>query len=100
MALMEISVIPLGTGNTSFSRWISAIIKEVESSGLEFQLNDMGTVIRGEVSDLLSLASKLHETPFENGARRVYTVIKLDDRRDKETGIGNKVESVLQILNQ
>ena len=32
--------------------------------------------------------------PFELGIPRVYTVLKLDERRDKEQTLADKVESV------
>ncbi len=94
MALMEISIIPLGTGSTSLSKHIASVVKLIEKSGLSYCLSDMGTTIEGEAGELLELAKRLHETPFSQDVKRVYTVIKLDDRRDKKATIGDKVKSV------
>ncbi len=94
MALMEISVVPVGTGNTSVSRYVAKIYDELLKRKARFSLNDMGTVVEGEAAELLALAAELHQLPFLMGADRVYTVIKLDDRRDKASGIGKKVASV------
>jgi uncharacterized protein (TIGR00106 family) len=96
MALMEISVVPLGTGSTSLSSWIAQVVMEVKKSGLDYSLHDMGTTISGDVQQLLALAARLHEVPFEKGASRVYTVIKIDDRRDKSRPLGHKTSSVLE----
>ena len=98
MALMEISIIPLGTGSTSLSKHVASVVKLVKSSGLSYRLSDMGTTIEGEAGELLELAKRLHESPFSPNVKRVYTVIKLDDRRDKPTNIGDKVKSVEQKL--
>ena len=46
------------------------------------------------VSKLFAIAEKLHGHLFTTGSQRVYTVLKIDDRRDKEVGIGEKVLSV------
>jgi len=94
MALMEISIIPLGTGSTSLSKHVASVVKLIKNSGFSYRLSDMGTTIEGEAVELLELAKRLHETPFSQDIKRVYTVIKLDDRRDKRANIGEKVKSV------
>ena len=54
----------------------------------------MGTVIEGDLAAVLEVIRKMHETPFQKGIQRVYTTIKVDDRRDKEAQMDKKVESV------
>ena len=54
----------------------------------------MGTLIEGDVPYLLQLLGKIYETPFEQGAVRVVTNMVIDDRRDKEIRIGDKITSV------
>ena len=98
MAIMEISIIPLGTATTSLSSYVANIHKVLKQKKVNFTLNDMGTTVEGETKDLLDLARELHELPFNYGVKRVYTVIKLDDRRDKKARIGDKVNSVLNKL--
>jgi len=98
MALMEISVIPLGTGSTSLGRYVAEIKKFLEENHIPHTLTDMGTIIEGDVDELLAIARKLHEMPFKAGAKRVYTALKIDDRRDKEVHLGTKTESVKRYL--
>ena len=99
MAMMEISVIPLGTGKTSLSPYVAEIIKRLRAQkGVRFELNAMGTIVTGEANRLLKLAATLHHIPFSKGAKRVYTVIKLDDRKDKAQLPADKVASVLNKL--
>jgi uncharacterized protein (TIGR00106 family) len=54
----------------------------------------MGTIVEGKAGDLLALARRLHELPFQKGVKRVYTTIQLDDRRDKKVVLGDKIKSV------
>ena len=61
-------------------------------------LHDMGAIGEGRAGDLLALARKLHEIPFKKGAKRVYTTIQMDDRRDKKVSLGDKVKSVRKKL--
>ncbi len=58
----------------------------------------MGTVIHGAPEELLHLANEIHNLPFSRGAQRVVTHIALDDRRDKDRGLGAKQEAVLRLL--
>ncbi len=38
----------------------------------------------------------LHEHSFRAGGKRVYTVMKIDDRRDRNVALGEKVDSVMR----
>ncbi len=48
MTLMEFSMIPLDKG-ASFSEYVARILKIVDESGLDYQLNPMGTVVEGRM---------------------------------------------------
>lgn len=71
-----------------------AIHKRLSGMDVPFVVNDMGTLIEGEASDLLKIIMSVYETPFEQGAVRVVTQISIDDRRDKDVKIGDKIQSV------
>jgi len=83
MAVVEISVTPLGTGEVGVSRYVAGCVKVVEQAGLSFQLTPMGTIIEGEVEAIFAVLRAMHEVPFSQGAIRVSTLIKIDDRRDR-----------------
>lgn len=95
-AIVEVSVIPVGTGNCSIGDVLAETLKTVKSEGVKFQLNAMGTILEGDLDDLLGVARKMHEVCFEHGAQRAVTIIKIDDRRDKELTMEYKVDSVLE----
>ena len=94
MALMQINVIPLGTGSPSVGEFVAGITKTLAREGVVCKLTDMGTVVEGEAEELLQIAARIHELPFLKGAKRVVTQISIDDRRDKKVSIGDKVSSV------
>jgi len=100
MAMMEITVVPLGTGSTSLSPYVAEVIRLLERAGVEYKLGPMSTAIVGEVDELLQLARQMHEQPFLQGALRVATTIKLDDRRDKPLTIAGKIRAVQEKLGQ
>lgn len=103
MAVVEISIVPLGTGSTSISPYVAACEKELREhcEGLKYELTAMGTIIEGDLDKILALVRRLHEVPFREGAARVSTSIKIDDRRDKRSSMEQKIKSVenkLQLL--
>ncbi|MGC8811868.1 MAG: MTH1187 family thiamine-binding protein, partial [bacterium] len=72
----------------------------LQAQKLPHQLHDMGTLVEGKTSALLTLAKRLHEIPFRKGVQRVYTIIHIDDRRDKKVSLGDKVKSVRQKMKK
>lgn len=94
MAIMEISVVPLGLGQPSVGDYIAAVVKYLEDENIPHELTDMGTVVHGQPETLLRVARALHELPFKQGVKRVMTHISIDDRRDKEVFLGDKKKSV------
>jgi uncharacterized protein (TIGR00106 family) len=99
MAVVEISVAPLGTSSPGVSSYVAACVEIVAASGLSYQLTPMGTVIEGDIDEIFSVLRKMHEVPFGQGAERVSTLIKIDDRRDHgRHDLQGKVDSVLNKL--
>ena len=94
MAVAEISVVPVGKGSVSISDYVAGAVKIVRESGLKYELSSMGTNIEGDVGSILELVRKVHEACFEQGAVRVLTSLKIDDRRDKTLSIESKKSAV------
>ena len=96
MALIEISIVPLGSSNTGISEYVADCLKELEKCGgdVRYELTAMGTIMEGELDVLLAVVRKMHETPFKKGAKRVLTTLRIDDRRDQAASIEQKKRSV------
>ncbi len=94
MALMQITIIPLGTATPGVGDYIADVELFLRDRGVAHTLNDMGTVIHGAPEELLRLANEIHNLPFRRGTQRVVTHITLDDRRDKNRELGEKQEAV------
>jgi uncharacterized protein (TIGR00106 family) len=95
VAVVEVSIVPLGVETTSLSEFVAGCLKVIRNEkDLIYQLTPMGTVIEGDLDRVLSAVRKMHEQPFISGAGRVITTIRIDDRRDKEVTIQGKVAAV------
>ncbi|KAB3530048.1 MTH1187 family thiamine-binding protein [Alkaliphilus serpentinus] len=95
MAIVELTIVPLGTGSTSISNYVADCHKILMmEKELKYQLTPMGTIIEGDLNRILETIKKMHEIPFKKGAMRVSTSIKIDDRRDQEGSMQQKLQSV------
>ncbi|MFH1148787.1 MAG: MTH1187 family thiamine-binding protein [Pseudomonadota bacterium] len=94
MALMEITIIPLGLGTPSIGDYLADIERALDKTEFPYRLTDMGTIVEGPTDQLLALAGRLHALPFDKGVKRVDTRIIIDDRRDKVVHLDDKVKSV------
>ncbi|KPJ58351.1 MAG: hypothetical protein AMJ42_03435 [Deltaproteobacteria bacterium DG_8] len=95
MAIVEVSIVPLGLSTTSLSEQIALVLEPLNRSGLNYTLTAMGTIIEGDLEKVMNCVLKMHEIPFQKGIGRVYTTVKIDDRRDKPITIEGKVRSVV-----
>lgn len=96
MAVVELTLIPIGTESTSCSPYVAAAYEAVkDNEKIEIRLNPMGTVLEGDIDELFACVRKMQEAVFESGADRVYSVVKIDDRRDKKGNLDQKINSVM-----
>ncbi len=93
-------MIGLGRAEASASRYVAEIQRRLRARDrVKFKLHAMGTSLEGSTADILALVGELHEVPFELGLPRVYSVLKLDERRDRPgQTLADKVDSVERLL--
>ncbi|MCD6359145.1 MAG: MTH1187 family thiamine-binding protein [Dehalococcoidia bacterium] len=95
MVVVEVTVVPLGTGSASVSKYVARAVKTLQGEkDVKCELTSMGTILEGDLDKILKMIRKVHEDTFSDGIVRVVTTIKIDDRRDKDLTIKGKLESV------
>jgi uncharacterized protein (TIGR00106 family) len=96
--IVQFSSCPIGAG-VSVSGFVVEALKEVEKSGLKFQLTPTSTVLEANsLQEAMEAIMSAHEALFQAGAERVITDIKIDDRRDEPRNMEDKVEKVQRLL--
>ncbi len=102
MATADLTVIALGRPDPSASAYIAEIQRRLAAQDtVAYVMHAMGTSLEGETADVLALVGELHAVPFELGIPRVYTVLKLDERRDRpDQTLQDKVDSVQRRLDE
>lgn len=99
MATADVTVIPIGREGASTGDLIAEMQRRLEAQDkVRFRMHAMGTSLEGDVADILAIVGLLHEVPFEEGLPRAYTVLKLDERRDRSQTLEDKVDSVRKRL--
>ena len=96
MATADLTVLALGRQGASASEYIAEIQRRLGAqSRVKFRMHAMGTSLEGSTEDILAVVGELHAIPFDQGIPRVYTVLKLDERRDRpDQTLDDKVRSV------
>ena len=93
-------MIALGRAEASASAYIAEIQRRLAAQErVRYEMHAMGTSLEGSTADILAVAGELHSVPFEMGIPRVYSILKLDERRDREQTLADKVDSVRRRLD-
>ena len=102
MATADLTVLALGRPDVSGSAYIAEIQRRLRSQDrVRYRMHAMGTSLEGTTEDILAVVGELHAVPFEQGIPRVYTVLKLDERRDRpDQTLDDKVSSVERLLGE
>jgi uncharacterized protein (TIGR00106 family) len=92
MALLEFSITPLGKGE-SISQYVARSLDIIDRSGLDYRLNPMGTVVEGELDEVLAVLKQCVEAVAAD-CDRVTCAAKLDYRAGHSGSLKSKVASV------
>jgi uncharacterized protein (TIGR00106 family) len=98
MVLLEFSITPLGQGE-GVSQYVARCLAIVDGSGLDYRLHAMGTIVEGELDEVLALLQKCIEATAAD-CGRVTCSAKLDLRRGKSGRLASKVASVEALLGR
>lgn len=79
MVLREFSISPLGKGD-SVSPYVARSLEIVEASGLDYRLHAMGTIVEGEIDEVLGVLKRCFEAMAAD-CDRITCTAKLDFRR-------------------
>ncbi|MDE1762743.1 MAG: MTH1187 family thiamine-binding protein [Thaumarchaeota archaeon] len=92
----EIGILPIGTPTTSLGKYIEhglASLKKID--GIRYETTPMGTMVESEDLDKIFEAAKsIANAIFDMGILRVETILKIDERRDKNHSLEDKLRSI------
>lgn len=99
MITAELSVFPVGTGDTSLSKYIKKCVQVLKDmslgSEIKFVPTAMGTQIEARDLESIFLAvTVLNDTLATMGVKRIITNLRIDNRLDKDSTLDSKMESL------
>ena len=98
MVLLEFSIFPIDKGE-SVSPYVARSLDIVDRSGLDYRSNAMGTVLEGELDQVLAVVRQCFEA-LAADCKRIECSIKIDYRRGSESRLDAKLASVEQKLGR
>jgi uncharacterized protein (TIGR00106 family) len=98
MVLLEFSMSPLEKG-ASVGEYVTRSLKIIDESGLDYRLHAMGTIIEGEIDDVLGVLKRCLEAMAAD-CDRITCTAKLDYRRGHAGRLETKVASVEEKLGR
>jgi uncharacterized protein (TIGR00106 family) len=98
MVLPEFSMSPLEKG-ASVGEYVARSLKIIDESGLDYRLHAMGTIIEGEIDEVLAVLKRCLEAMAAD-CERVTCTAKLDYRRGHSGRLETKVASMEQKLGR
>lgn len=98
MAIVAVSISPIGAG-VGVSAEVAAALEVLRAQQqVRYELGPMFTTLEGDLDEIFRLVRAMQEAVFAAGARRVSTVLKIDDRRDRRATMREKVRAVEERL--
>jgi uncharacterized protein (TIGR00106 family) len=98
MVLLEFSMAPLEKG-PSVGNYVARSLEIIERSGLDYRLHAMGTIVEGEIDEVLAVMKQCLEA-MATDCERITCSAKLDYRRGHSGRLQAKVASVEQHLGR
>ncbi len=93
----EISIVPIGTSDTSMSKEIAAAYDAIRSvkNLKRVTLTPMSTQVESDnLDNVFQAIHAAHDSAKSAGAKRVISTIRIDERLDKPNTLDEKIQSV------
>lgn len=98
MVLLEFSMSPLNKGE-SVSPYVARSLEIIDASGLDYRLHAMGTIIEGELDQVLDVLKQCFAAMAAD-CDRITCTAKFDYRKGQSGRLESKVASVEEKLKR
>jgi uncharacterized protein (TIGR00106 family) len=86
----DIQCIPIGSG-VSVRNEVKRAHAILEQAGLNATLHPNGTAVEGELTEILEVVGRIHETLHAEGVVRLVSYVKIATRTDKDPSLAGKL---------
>ncbi|QKX59420.1 uncharacterized protein TRUGW13939_06554 [Talaromyces rugulosus] len=96
--IADFSLIPIGSGTTSFAQQIAEIQRLCQQSGLKFAMHTTGTTLEGPWDMVHQVIGWAHSLVHQQGTARIQTDVRIQTRTDKVQPMEAEIATVERIL--
>ena len=96
--LLSFSMTPIDKGE-SVSKYVARSLDIIDKSGVDYQLNPMGTVLEGEWDEVMAVVKDCYDK-MNSDCNRISCSIKIDARSGKDGRMTSKIEAINQTLGR
>ena len=94
MIISQLSIAPFGK-DVSVSKYVKKVIKIISKYNVNYETNAMSTVFETEdIETIFKIIQESHILLKKNGAQRIITELKIDDRQDKNATMQSKLNAI------
>jgi len=95
VSIAEFSIHPIGEG-TSVGRYVKRALDAISKiEGLEYKVTPMATILESEdIHTILSAVEASHKALRSMGAKRISSMLRIDERLDKPRTMSDKTKRV------
>lgn len=98
MVLLDFSMVPVGQGE-SLAPYVARCLDIISSSGLDYRLHAMGTILEGEWEQVFAVVQRCFEA-LRPDCGRILCTIKVDYRQGAAGRLHSKVQHVQDLLGR
>ena len=94
--IVEMTIFPTDKGE-SVSVYVVRALRIIKDSGLDYEINSMGTCIEGQWDKVMDVVNQCFKA-LETDCSRIFMTLKADYRKGMEGRLKGKVRSVQEKL--
>jgi uncharacterized protein (TIGR00106 family) len=100
--IAEFSIIPIGQAGSSVGSYVAVAVNALKNvNGLDFEVTPMGTILAAKDLDtIFEAVRQAHEAIIATGVKRVSSTLRIDDRRDKQRTMDDKVKAIKEYMKK
>jgi len=94
MIIGEISTAPLDKG-VHLRKYVKAAVNAIKKTGVKYETSAMSTTFEAKnLDESFRVVKDAHNAIINLGSQRVYTIVKIDDRRDVDATMETKLKGL------
>ena len=94
MVIAQLTIFPTDKG-VSVGKYVKKAVKAIYNAEVNYQHGAMSTTFEAEnIDKIFEVVKKARDILSDEGCRRIYITLTIDDRKDKEASLETKLKRI------